>query len=76
MPRRLSDGPHVAVVGPSGLPTRPLTARTYAGQMPLLGTKLRVPAARRQLVSRQRLVDRLQMDPTRMPRLVLVSAGR
>ena len=42
--------------------------------MPVLGTTLRPPAARRLLVPRERLVDRLQADPTTMPRLVLVSA--
>jgi hypothetical protein len=42
--------------------------------MPVLGTKLRAPAPRRRLVPRERLVDRLQADPTTMPRLVLMSA--
>src|SRR4051812_13709756 len=42
--------------------------------MPLLGTKLRAPSPRRQLVPRDRLVDKLRTDSTRMPRLVLVSA--
>jgi LuxR family maltose regulon positive regulatory protein len=42
--------------------------------MPLLGTKLRGPAPRRQLVARDRLVGRLPSDPATMPRLVLVSA--
>jgi LuxR family maltose regulon positive regulatory protein len=42
--------------------------------MPLLGTKLRVPTPRRQLVARARLVDRLRVAPTAMPRLVLVCA--
>jgi LuxR family transcriptional regulator, maltose regulon positive regulatory protein len=42
--------------------------------MPLLSTKLRAPAPRRRLVPRERLVDRLEADPTMMPRLVLVSA--
>jgi len=41
--------------------------------MPLLGTKLRAPSPRRQLVPRERLVDKLRADSTRMPRLVLVS---
>ena len=57
-----------------GHPSRqggPLTA--YAGQMPLLGTKLRAPLPRRRLVARERLVDRLRTGTTR-PRLVLVSA--
>lgn len=42
--------------------------------MPVLGTKLRAPAPRRQLVARERLVALLQTDATTMPRLVLVSA--
>ena len=42
--------------------------------MPLLGTKLRAPSPRRQLVPRERLVDKLRADSTTMPRLVLVSA--
>src|SRR4051794_32855909 len=42
--------------------------------MPVLGTKLRAPSPRRQLVPRERLVDRLRADSTTMPRLVLVSA--
>jgi LuxR family transcriptional regulator, maltose regulon positive regulatory protein len=42
--------------------------------MPLLGTKLRAPTARRQLVPRERLVDQLRTDSTTLPRLVLVSA--
>jgi LuxR family maltose regulon positive regulatory protein len=42
--------------------------------MPLLGTKLRAPVARRPLVARDRLVDPLRSDPGARPRLVLVSA--
>jgi LuxR family maltose regulon positive regulatory protein len=42
--------------------------------MPLLGTKLRAPPPRRQLVPRERLVALLRTDSTTMPRLVLVSA--
>src|SRR6266567_1582719 len=42
--------------------------------MPVLGTKLHVPAMRRRLVPRPRLTDRLRVEPTSMPRLVLVSA--
>ncbi|MCW2676234.1 MAG: putative LuxR family transcriptional regulator [Modestobacter sp.] len=42
--------------------------------MPLLGTKLRAPSPRRQLVPRERLVDKLRADAATMPRLVLVSA--
>jgi len=42
--------------------------------MPLLGSKLRAPPPRRQLVPRERLVDQLRTDPSTMPRLVLVSA--
>src|SRR2546423_5185687 len=42
--------------------------------MPVLGTKLHVPAMRRRLVSRSRLTDRLRVGPSSMPRLVLVSA--
>src|SRR6201986_541788 len=42
--------------------------------MPVLGTKLHVPAMRRPLVSRPRLTDRLRVEPSSMPRLILVSA--
>src|SRR6478736_619008 len=42
--------------------------------MPVLGTKLHVPAMRRRLVSRSRLTDRLRVEPSSMPRLILVSA--
>src|SRR5690348_8902456 len=42
--------------------------------MPVLGTKLHVPAMRRRLVPRPRLTDRLRVEPTSMPRLVPVSA--
>ena len=42
--------------------------------MPLLGTKLRAPSSRRQLVPRERLVDTLRADSATMPKLVLVSA--
>jgi LuxR family maltose regulon positive regulatory protein len=42
--------------------------------MPVLGTKLHVPAMRRRLVPRPRLTDRLRVEPTSMPRLILVSA--
>jgi len=42
--------------------------------MPVRGTTLRAPAARRRLVARDRLVERLSPDPPMMPRLVLVSA--
>lgn len=42
--------------------------------MPVRGTKLRPPAARRRLVVRERLLDRLSVDLLTMPRLVLVSA--
>ena len=42
--------------------------------MPVLGTKLHVPAMRRRLVPRPRLTDRLRVGPASMPRLVLVSA--
>src|SRR6266566_2657152 len=42
--------------------------------MPVLGTKLHVPAMRRRLVPRPRLTDRPRVEPTSMPRLVLVSA--
>ena len=47
---------------------------TYAGQMSILGAKLRAPAPRRRLVPRERLVDRFRAQPTTMPRLVLISA--
>jgi LuxR family maltose regulon positive regulatory protein len=42
--------------------------------MPVLGTKLHVPAMRRRLVPRPRLTDRLRVEQASMPRLVLVSA--
>ena len=42
--------------------------------MPVLGTKLHVPAMRRRLVPRPRLTGRLRGDPSSWPRLVLVSA--
>ncbi len=42
--------------------------------MPLLGTKLRAPSPRRQLVPRERLDVEFRANPTTMPRLVLVSA--
>src|ERR1700750_1312141 len=42
--------------------------------MPVLGTKLHVPAMRRRLASLSRLTDRLRVEPSSMPRLVLVSS--
>lgn len=42
--------------------------------MPVLGTKLHLPAPRRPLVERARLVDQLHAAPATAPRLVLVSA--
>jgi LuxR family maltose regulon positive regulatory protein len=42
--------------------------------MPVLATKLRVPARRRGLVPRDRLVDRLRVAGPQGPRLVLISA--
>ena len=42
--------------------------------MPVLGTKLRVPQSRRELVVRTRLTDRFPTEPGSMPRLVLVAA--
>lgn len=50
--------------------------RTYADAMPVLGTKLRVPAPRRALVARERLVERLVGPPGEEapPRLLLVAA--
>ena len=42
--------------------------------MPVVGTKLHVPAARRQLVPRPRLTDQLWADSRSMPRLVLIAA--
>ncbi|MBD3923269.1 tetratricopeptide repeat protein [Nocardioides cavernae] len=42
--------------------------------MAVLGTKLRVPLSRRQLVDRSRLTDRLPTGRGQMPRLVLVAA--
>ena len=64
----------MAVVGPPANSSAAANPRTYAGRMPPLGTKLRAPTPRRQLVPRLRLVDQLPADPTTMPRLVLVSA--
>jgi LuxR family maltose regulon positive regulatory protein len=46
----------------------------YAGQMPVLGTKLHLPMPRRQLVARSRLTEQLRVASRSMPRLVLVSA--
>ncbi len=45
-----------------------------SGEPPFLGTKVRVPAPRRRLVTRERLVGQLRAEPARMPRLVLISA--
>jgi LuxR family maltose regulon positive regulatory protein len=42
--------------------------------MPVLGTKLHVPAPRRRLVRRARLTDRLRGDGGAAPRLILVAA--
>src|SRR5215218_8544687 len=42
--------------------------------MPVLGTKLQPPRARRRLVQRHRLTDRLRADGGEAPRLVLVAA--
>ncbi len=42
--------------------------------MPVLGTKLHVPAPRRQLVARDRLTDQLRAGSGSMPRLVLIGA--
>ncbi|MGO4363216.1 LuxR C-terminal-related transcriptional regulator [Terrabacter sp. RAF57] len=42
--------------------------------MPVLGTKLHVPRARRPLVPRRRLTDRLDLPGASLPRLVLVCA--
>src|SRR4051812_13417078 len=42
--------------------------------MPVLGTKLHIPASRRQLVARPRLTDQLRVEPASTPRLVLISA--
>ena len=42
--------------------------------MPVLGTKLHLPTPRRQLVTRDRLIDQLRADQGLMPRLVLVAA--
>ncbi|GAA2727126.1 tetratricopeptide repeat protein [Cellulomonas aerilata] len=42
--------------------------------MPALGTKLHLPAPRRRLVERPRLVERLPTEDGPMPRLVLVAA--
>ena len=42
--------------------------------MPVLATKVRVPARRRGLVPRARLVDRMRFEERRSPRLVLISA--
>ena len=46
----------------------------YADQVALLGTKLRMPTPRRQLVARPRLTDQMPLGATPLPRLVLVSA--
>src|SRR3569623_1579252 len=42
--------------------------------MPVLGTKLHLPSARRRLVRRARLTDRLRAGGGDKPRLVLVAA--
>ncbi len=42
--------------------------------MPILGTKLHIPVPRRQLVSRDRLTDRLRTGKASVPRLVLIGA--
>jgi LuxR family transcriptional regulator, maltose regulon positive regulatory protein len=64
-----------AVVGRRFVSSAAAQRGTYSGLMPLLGTKLRVPVARRLLVPRERLLDRLHVgDATAMPRLVLFSA--
>ena len=42
--------------------------------MPLRGTKLHVPAPRRQLVARSRLTERLRSADGAAPRLVLIAA--
>ena len=62
----------------TGRPLRPAGAAAdagpYADAMPVLGTKLHVPAPRRELVARARLVDRLRTGAGSMPRLLLVAA--
>ena len=47
---------------------------TTVGQMPALGTKLRVPLPRRALVARARLADPFTAAGRERPRLVLVAA--
>lgn len=48
---------------------------TTVGQMPALGTKLRVPAPRRALVARARLANPFTGAGREWPRLVLIAAG-
>lgn len=66
--RAASQGPAARrSVGPDG-------STPYADAMPVLATKLRVPARRRALVPRDRLVGALPAAAEPAPRLVLVSA--
>ncbi|MFN8079289.1 MAG: tetratricopeptide repeat protein [Kineosporiaceae bacterium] len=55
---------------------RPAARRTstYPDHMPVLGTKLRLPSARRRLVQRDRLIDRLRTEAGAATRLILVAA--
>jgi LuxR family maltose regulon positive regulatory protein len=46
----------------------------YAEQMPVLGTKVRVPTPRRRLVPRRRLIEQLGVARHTMPRLALLAA--
>ena len=70
---RAPDG--YLALGPSGRRSagerrRAAPSRSYAHRMAVLGTKVRVPVLRRDLVARPRLMERLHEGP----RLVLVSA--
>jgi len=54
---------------------RSLSARrAYADRMSVLGTKLRMPSLRRQLVRRARISGQLHTGAGDAPRLVLVAA--
>lgn len=69
MPARPRKRRHGPCALPGGAPSG-----TYADRMPVLGTKLHLPAPRRQLVPRDRLLDRLSSERGDAPRLVLVAA--
>src|SRR3954467_2933529 len=73
---------HTAAARSDGCVTEPAVARWWrgasgrpsAGRMPVLGTKLHLPAPRRRLVQRTRLTDQLQAHEGEGPRLVLGAA--